>query len=136
MAKLIIGARVEINGVVLTDNAYSVEVHQTKPQLDTTNMTSAGQERILGLPDDSIVVNFHQDYAAADVDATLSPLQANNTAFPVKIRVTTAATSATNPEYQATCVLPEYSPLAGDVGTLATVPVTFPANGAIVKAIS
>lgn len=136
MAKLYIGARVEINGVVLSDNAYSVEVHQTKPQLDTTNMLSAGQDRILGLPDESIVVNFHQDYAAADVDATLYPLYTAGSTFTVKIRVTPAAISPTNPEYQATCVLPEYTPLAGDVGVLATVPVTFPVNGLITRAVA
>lgn len=134
MAKTYVNARVEINGVNLSDNAYSVEVHQTKPQLDTTNMTSAGQERILGLPDESLVVNFHQDWAAADVDSVLFPLYDNNTAFSVKVRVTAAATSPTNPEYQATCVLPEYTPIAGDVGTLVTVPVTFPVNGKITRA--
>lgn len=136
MAKTYIAGRVEINGVVLSDNAFTFEVHQSRPELDTTNMLSTGQERILGLPNDSFVVNFHQDHGAADVDATLSPLQQAGTAFPVKIRPTTGAISPTNPEWQGTCVLPEYTPIAGDVGALSTVAVTFPVNGAIVRAVS
>lgn len=136
MAKSYIAGRVEVNSVLLSDNAFTFEVHQSRPELDTTNMLSTGQERILGLPNDSFVINFQQDHAAADVDATLSPLQAAGTSFPVKIRVTPAAISATNPEWQGTCVLPEYTPIAGDVGALSVVAVTFPCNGAITRAVA
>lgn len=134
MAKYYIAGRVEINGVNLSDNAYTFEVHQTKAELSTTNMASAGEERIPGIANDSLVVNFHQDHAAADVDATLFPLRDSGAQFSVKIRVTNAAISPTNPEYQATCRLLEYSPIAGDVGALSTVPITFPVDGVITRA--
>jgi hypothetical protein len=51
----------------------------------------------------------------------------------VKVKPTTGAVSSSNPEYQFNILVSEYPALSGAVGELATVSVTFPITGPIVK---
>lgn len=115
-----------VNGVDFSDHTSSVEITAEKDDIDTTSFDGSGRERKAGLQDNSFVINFQQDFAASEVDATLWPLWNNETEFTVAIKPTTAAISATNPEYSGTCILLEYSPLNGDVGELSETSVTFP----------
>jgi hypothetical protein len=126
MAKLILkNCQIVVNSVDLSDHASSVEIEATKDDVDTTSFDGSGKEVTAGLQDTTITVTFQQDFAAANVDATLWPLWDNETEFTVAVRPTTGAISATNPEYTATCVLLEYSPLDGDVGDLSETEVEF-----------
>jgi hypothetical protein len=115
-----------VNGVNFSDHASSVEINASKDDIDTTSFDGSGRERKHGLQDNSFVINFQQDFDASEVDATLWPLWNNETEFTVAIKPTTAAISATNPEYSGTCILLEYSPLNGSVGELSETSVTFP----------
>jgi hypothetical protein len=115
-----------VNGVTLSDHVSSVEINASKDDIDTTSFDGSGRERKAGLQDNSFVVNFQQDFAATEVDATLWPLWNNETEFTVAVKPTTAAISSTNPEYSGTCILLEYSPLNGSVGELSETSVTFP----------
>ena len=129
MAKIVLrDCYISINSVVFSDHISSVEVNLSKDEIDTTNFGGSGRERQAGLKDDSFVVNFQQDFAAASVDATLYPLFANETEFPIEVRPTAAAVSPTNPKYTATVILLEYQALSGDVGSLSETGVTFPAQ--------
>jgi hypothetical protein len=105
-----------------------VTVNLSKDKIDTTNFGGSGRERVAGLKDDSFELNFQQDFASGEVDATLYPLWNNETEFTVTVKPTVAAVSATNPLYSATCILLEYQPLSGDVGSLSETSVTFPAQ--------
>lgn len=138
MAKLVLrDCFIEVNGVDFSSHVSSVTVNLVKDEIDTTNFGGDGRERAHGLKDDSFELNFQQDFAAGEVDATLYPLWDLETEFVVKVRPRASATSVTNPLYSATCILLEYQPLAGDVGDLSETEVTFPAqrNG-IVRATS
>lgn len=129
MAKLVLrDCYIEVNGVGFSSHVSSVEVNLSKDEIDTTNFGGSGRERAHGLKDDSFVLNFQQDFASAAVDATLYPLYDNETEFTVLVRPTAAAVSATNPSYSGTCILLEYQPLSGDVGSLSETSVTFPAQ--------
>jgi hypothetical protein len=129
MAKLVLrDCVITVNSVDFSDHISSVTINLSKDEIDTTNFGGSGRERVAGLKDDSIEVNFQQDFAAAEVDATLYPLWNNETEFTVTVKPTAAATSATNPIYSATCILLEYQPLSGDVGSLSETSVTFPAQ--------
>lgn len=126
MAKLILkNCQITVNGVNLSDHASSVEIEATKDDVETTSFDGSGKEVKAGLQDTTITVTFQQDFAAANVDATLWPLWDNETEFTVVVVPTDAAVSATNPSYTATCVLLEYSPLDGDVGELSETEVEF-----------
>jgi hypothetical protein len=127
MAKQILrDCSISVNGVNLSDHVSSVEINASKDDIDTTSFDGSGRERKAGLQDNSFVVNFQQDFAATEVDATLWPLWNNETEFTVAVKPTTAAISSTNPEYSGTCILLEYSPLNGSVGELSETSVTFP----------
>lgn len=129
MAKLILkNCAIEVSGVDFSDHVSSVEVNLSKDEIDTTNFGGDGRERAHGLKDDSFVLNFQQDFAAAEVDATLYPLWDLESEFTVTVRPTSAAVGVSNPGYSATCILLEYQPLAGSVGELSETSVTFPAQ--------
>jgi len=129
MAKLVLrDCDVVVNGVNISDHCSSVTINLSKDEVETTNFSGTGRERVAGLKDDSFEVNLQQDFAAGEVDATLYPLWNNETEFTVVVQPTAAAVSATNPSYTATCILLEYQPLAGDVGSLSETSVTFPAQ--------
>jgi len=126
MARFVLrDARVEINSVVLSDHVSAVTVETTRPEVDITSMGAAFAETIAGIGDATITVSFFQDHAAATVDATLWPLSTSNTPFTVKIRPTSAAISATNPEFVMTALMFNYSPIAGDTGSASATEVSF-----------
>jgi len=54
----------------------------------------------------------------------------------VTVKPTTAATSATNPEFQGNVVISEYNPLDGAVGDASSTSVTWPGDGAVTVATS
>lgn len=114
-----------VNGVDLSDHISSVELSLKKADIDTTNFQGGGKEHQAGLSDDEITVEFQQDFGAAEVNQTLSPLYDNENEFIVTVKPTASGVSATNPLYSATCLLLEYLPLSGKVGDLSTVKVKF-----------
>lgn len=137
MAKTILtDAYVVINSVNLSDHVRSVTITQEADEVELTAMGATAKDRALGIRDDKFEIEFYQDFAAASVDATLSPLVGQNTGFPVEVRPTSGAVSATNPKWTATCVLASYSPLAGSVGEASMTEVTLLAKGAITRSTS
>lgn len=129
MGKIVLrDCTITVNGVDLSDHVSSVEVNFVKDEVETTNFSGQGRERIAGLKDDSFVVTFQQDYAAGEVDQTLFPLYNDENEFTVIVKPTAAAVSPTNPSYTGTCILLEYQPLSGSVGDLSETEVTFPSQ--------
>lgn len=116
---------VTINSVTVTSYVASVTVESTRPVVDVTAMGATYMENILGIPDAKITMTLFNDYTLGTIDATLFPLSTSNTAFPVAVKVTSAAISTSNPEYQMSCLLPDYQPVAGDVGSANQTEVTF-----------
>lgn len=136
MAKhMLYDASIVINGVDLSDHVRSVTVNQTREDLDVTAMGATGHQRIAGLGDDSFDVEFWADFAASKVDATLAPL-VGAAAFTVVVKPTSAAVSATNPSFTGSCILTEYTPIAGSVGDAHAVSVSLPVSGVISRATS
>ena len=131
MAKLVLrDCYIEVDGTDFSSHVSSVTINLAKDEIDTTNFGGDGRERAHGLKDDSFELTFQQDYDANSVDDVLYPLWDDEEEFVVKVRPRSSAVGANNPEYSATCILLEYTPLAGDVGDLSTTDVTFPAQRA------
>lgn len=126
--------RVELNAVNLSTLVRKVTLSPSADAQESTAMGATYRARLGGLKDWSVEVEFNQDFAAAQVDATLFPLL--GTTFSVKVRPTTGVISATNPEYQGTGLLTEYTPLDGSVGDLAVSPVTIEGAGTLTRATS
>ena len=140
MARLVLtNVEVTVGGVSLADHIASVTLGSTYDVLETTafkggNVPNAAKTRIAGLVDNSVTLEFHQDFAAGSVNATIYPLLGTEVA--VKVQPVNGAISATNPEYQFNAVVSEWTPLNGAVGELATASVTWPITGAIVADVT
>ena len=123
--------KVTINGTNFSTNLNSVELAIESDDLETTAFGGDFRTRIGGLKTGSITLQFMQDFGAASVDATLYPLL--NTLATVVIAPTSGTVTATNPSYTATCLVNSYSPFASSVGDIATLSVTWPTSGTIVR---
>jgi hypothetical protein len=135
MARIVLtDAKVTINSVNLSSFIASVSLSTTNDVVETSAFSStAAKTRIAGLADNSVTLEFHQDYATSSVEATIYPLLGSTTTIVVS---PTSTVSATSPSYSFTALVSEWTPLNGGVGELATASVTWPISGAITKAYS
>jgi len=135
MAKIVLtDVKVTVNSVNLSDHIASVTLTTDVAEVPTTGFSETSISRVGGLKDNSIQIEFHQDFAASNVEATIYPLIGSTTTCVVS--PTSAAVGAANPTYTFSALITSWSPVAGAVGDLATVSVTWPISGAITKATS
>ena len=140
MARIVLtNVDVEIAGVNLSDHIASVSLSSTWDAVETTafgggNVPAAARTRQAGLVDNAVTLDFHQDFAAGEVEATIYPLL--GTVVAIKVQPTNAAISVDSPQYQFSALLSEWTPVNGAVGELATASVTWPITGAIVKDVT
>jgi len=135
MAKIVAtNVVVKIGGVDLSQYVSNVSLSSSADAIEVTSFSSAGaRERVSGLKDNSVTIDFMQDYAAAAVEATVYPL-IGSTAVAFEILPNGTAVSATNPKYTGSLIVVDWTPVAGAVGELLTASVTWPITGAITKA--
>jgi hypothetical protein len=134
MAKIVLtDAKVTINSVILSDHINNITIDTKYDIVETTGFSStAAKTRVAGLADNTVTLDFMQDYAAANVEATIYPLIGSTTT--VVIQPASTSVSTTNPTYTFTALVSEWQPLKGQIGSLATASVTWPITGAITKA--
>jgi hypothetical protein len=134
MAKIVLtNAYVSVGGVDLSDSISSVSLSTTRDAVETTAFGStAARTRVAGLADNSVTLEFHQDFATSEVEQTIYPLLGTTTT--VIINANGSSTTTTNPSYTFTALVTEWTPVNGAVGELATASVTWPISGAITKA--
>lgn len=125
MAKVVLtDARVTVNGVNLSDHCSSVTVETSKDEVDVTAFGATFKQLLAGIGDATVTLSVFQDFAAASVHATVWPLYSAGTTFPVTVRPTSGAESATNPTFTMTGVILNYNPIAGSVGEASTTDIT------------
>jgi hypothetical protein len=123
---------ISINGTSFSASLAAATLDITAEEQDVTSFGSSFRSRIGGLKDASLSLDFHQDFAAASVDATLFPLL--GTQATVVIKPTSGTVSATNPTYTFNCLVTQYQPFASSVGDLATLSVSWPVSGEVTRA--
>lgn len=139
MARIVLtDAKVTINGVNLSDHIASITLNESADVVETTAFSStAAKTRVAGLKDNSVTLEFHQDFAANNVEATINGTTSLvGTVTTIVVQPTSAAVSATNPSYSFSALVSEWQSLSGSVGELSTASVTWPISGAITKATS
>jgi len=135
MAKIVLtDAKVTINSVNLSDHINSITLETKDDIVETTAFGSTAKTRVAGLVDNSVTLDFMQDFAAANVEATIYPLI--GTATTIVVQPTSSAVGTTNPTYTFSALISEWSPLKGGIGQLATASVTWPISGSITKAVA
>lgn len=131
MAQIVLtNADITVNGVVLSDRANSVELNY---EIESVEVTAFGTNRsfVGGLQNNTITIEFMQDFAAAETEATIFPLVGQQTT--VTVRPGAQATSATNPLYTVSgTFLSSHTPVSAAVGELAMTSLTF-TGGTLVK---
>jgi hypothetical protein len=126
--------QVKVNTVDLTAYVTSVEVVKATDSVEITSMSASstnGHTFTGGLQNNTVTINFNQDFAATKVHATLNGLVGVPTTVVVRPTSATAA-AGTNPDFTLTSsLMSEYRPVLGAVGDLATVgAITF--NGGLI----
>lgn len=120
---------ISINGADFSSSIAAVTLDITREEQDVTAFGNTSRQRIAGLEDASITLDFHQDFGASAVDATLYPLL--GTEVTIIVKPTGAAVGATNPSYQVEALCVAYSPFSSTVGDLATLSISWPANSVV-----
>ncbi len=126
--------QITINSVDLSNHVTSVTFSEITDALETTAFGQSFRSRIGGLKDGTIDVEFNQDFAASNVQATIRTLL--GTVVVVVLKPTSAAVGATNPSYTFSVLVDEWPTFGNAVGELATVSVSWPLTTAVVEATS
>lgn len=135
MAKLVLtNPVITVAGVDLSDHIASVTLTKSFAEVATTAFGDTAVTRVAGLGDHSIALEFHEDFAAAEVYATISPLVGLTTT--VSVKPVNSTTTTTNPSFLATVLVTEWPLLNGAVGDLASASVTWPISGNITTSTS
>jgi hypothetical protein len=135
MATLVlVDASLVINAVDLSDHVRSITLNYSADMVGDDNMGDVTHIFKGGLKNWSFDVEFSQDYAASEVDATLFAIV--GTTFVVTAKPTSGAVSATNPSFSGTGILESYNPLGGAVGELATATVTIQSAGDLTRSVT
>ena len=124
---------ITINGTDFSSDIAAVTFELSAAEQETTAFGNTFVQRIAGLKDASVSLDFHQDFAASGgVDSVLFPLLGSNAT--VTVIPSGSVVSSSNPSFSGIFLCTEYSPLASSVGDLATFSVSWPlASGTVTR---
>ena len=98
-----------LNGQNISDWVFSVDMPDSKGQIDVSGFNSTGaMEFVPGQRDQQIALGILQDFGATQIHQLLKPLYEGNTEFSIEVRPTSAARSATNPWYGGSANIYDY----------------------------
>ena len=124
------GVVVTLNSVDLSDHVTSATINRSFDELEVTAMGDTAHKFVKALEASTITLDFLNDTATGEVLQTLQA--AWGTTVPITLKQTSAAVSATNPEYQTTILVNNTTDINGAVGDISTQSITFTCNSAIV----
>lgn len=127
-------ALIIINSNTLSDHGNKVEVPVTVQDKDSTTFGQSWINRVGGLKDASLSIEFLNDFVAANLDSIMWPLLGTVVTF--EVRPTSAARGTGNPAYTGSILIKEWKPIMGKVGDLVSVSVSFPTSGAVLRQTS
>jgi len=124
------GVVVTLNSVDLSNHVTSCTINRVFDELEVTAMGDTAHKFVKGLEASTITLDFLNDTAASNVLATLQA--AWGTTVALTLKQTSAAISATNPEYQTTVLVNNTTDINGSVADISTQSITFTCNSPIV----
>lgn len=128
MARIVLtNAQVVFGTTDISTYVTSVTLSTTYDVVETTAFGNTARTRVAGLADNSIALEFNQDYASGALEATIYPTLGTG------VSMTVRPVSGQSPAYAFTALVSEWTPLGGAVGELATASVTWPISGTISK---
>jgi hypothetical protein len=128
MAKLVFtNAYVSVAGTDLSDHVAQVVWTETAAEVGSTAFGTGYEERLGGLKSASVQLQFHQDFAAASVHATIGGLLGGTAAVIVRPNGSSAGTA--NPGRTGVFLVSTLTPIGGAVGDLLTQDITWNSTG-------
>lgn len=124
------GVVVTLNSVALSDHVTSATINRSFEELNVTAMGDSAVKFVKGLESSTITLDFLNDTAASNVNATLQA--AWGTTVPLTLKQTSAAISATNPEFQTTVLVNNTQDINGSPSDISSQSITFTCNSVIV----
>ncbi len=124
--------KVSVDGTDLSQHAFSVDAPQAKEQVDVSGFNPTGSREFLqGLEDQTITIQFLQDFGSNSVHDTLGTLYDSGSLFIVYVQPDSdAGTSDTNPWFGGTAQLYTYDGFAATLNQRGEVTAEFkPAPG-------
>jgi hypothetical protein len=131
---VLLDAQLSIANNDLTAYTSKIELNDEFEAKGVTTFASGGAEENLGgLEKFEAAITFKQDYDAAALDSIMWALRRQVVTFASRAKV--AAVSASNPNYTGKLLINRWVPIAGSVGDVAEVDVTFPGSGPLARAV-
>lgn len=124
------GVVVTLNSVALSDHVTSATINRSFEELSVTAMGDSAVKFVKGLESSTITLDFLNDTAASNVNATLQA--AWGTTVALTLKQTSAAISATNPEFQTTVLVNNTQDINGSPSDISSQSITFTCNSVIV----
>jgi len=109
-----------------------VTLNREVDAVEITTMSNSDHVFLGGLNNDSVTVEFFNDFAASSVNDLVEA--ALGSYLNLKLVPVSGTVTATNPSYTGTFLVTQYTPYASTVGDLATVSVSWPLTGALTRA--
>jgi hypothetical protein len=132
MARIVLtNAYVLFGSTDISDHVSSISLSSSYDIVETTAFGQTAKTRVAGLADNSVTLEFHQDYATSSIEQTIYPTL--GTAVTISVKPVNATTTTINPQYGFSAVISEWTPVNGAVGELSTASVSWPISGAITK---
>lgn len=129
-SEMLWNADLVVNSVNLSNRVRSLIVTRNHEDLDSTAMGAQARGHYAGLRDDSMQVNFFQDFDTGSTEATISAVLGLNAGAEIVAKKDSGAVAATNPSYTMTGFALTHTPINGEVGEMHMTDVTLvPAQG-------
>lgn len=134
MAKqVLLQSFISVGGTDLSTYCSKIELSVEVEEKDATTFGSGGwHENLGGIKSGSLALTFKQDVAASAIDSILWPLLGTVQTF--EVRLSNAVVGTSNPKYTGSVLVRQSNPIAGSVGDVAEMSVTWPTTGAITRA--
>ena len=124
------GVVVTLNSVALSDHVTSATINRSFDELEVTAMGDNAHKFVKGLEASTITLDFLNDTAASNVNATLQA--AWGTTVALTLKQTSAITSATNPLFSTTVLVNNTQDINGSPADISSQSITFTCNSVIV----
>jgi hypothetical protein len=129
--KVLTNASITVNAIDLSTKSNSVTLNYEIDSVEITAFGDGGHKFTGGLQNNTVDIEFMQDFATSQVEATIFPLVGTTTTLVIK--ADSGATAVTNPTYTITgAFLAAHTPVAGGIGELLMTSLTF-TGGTLVK---
>lgn len=133
MARMVLNAAyIAISGVDRSASAKKVELAVEVEEKDITTFGSLGWKEVLGgIKSAGLSITWVNDVAASQLDSVMWPLLGTVVTF--EVRLTQAASGASNPAYTGSVLVKSWAPVAAGVGDVVEVDVDWPTSGVVTR---